>query len=137
RVTAANEMEAAGLRVENADIVSLAQTYPVLGERRYVLEIEADWQVSPDNRTWIQLNWESVSGGKLRTDLPLRLPNGHSAGSQELQFVFTAPVNAYDLQVGIVTNRQYAGDFLEIRRVEFGELVPKRRRHAPEKAYTE
>ncbi len=122
-VDAAAGQSAAGLRIENADIVSLAQTYPVVGEKTYLLEIEANWRVSPDNRTRVQLNWESVGGDKLRTDIPLRLPNGTSAGGQRLQFVVTSPVNAYDLKLGIVTNRQYEGDFLEMTRVELGELV--------------
>ncbi|MFO8026264.1 MAG: DUF4838 domain-containing protein [Opitutales bacterium] len=125
RIGAARGREASGLRVENADIVSLAQTYPVAGEKTYVLEIAASWQVSPDNRTRVQLNWRSMSGEKLRTDILLRLPNGRSAGTQPLRFLVTAPVSAYDLKAGIVTNRQYEGDFLEIKQVEFGELLPE------------
>lgn len=113
-----------GLRVANADIVALSQTFPVVGEQIYLLEIDASWQVSPDNRSWVKLDWKSISGDKLRIDMPLRLPNGRSDG-QSLQFVFTAPVNAYDLQVAIVTNRQYEGDFLEIREVTFGRLATK------------
>ncbi|MFU8848930.1 MAG: DUF4838 domain-containing protein [Opitutales bacterium] len=111
-----------GLRVENADIVSLVQTYPVFGERVYLLQVDASWQVSPDNRTWIRLDWKSINGEKLRVDLLLRLPNGRSDGRQELHFALSAPVNAYDLQVAIVTNRQYKGDFLEINEVKLGRL---------------
>jgi len=54
------------------------------------------------------------------------LPNGNSNGPQPLQFLLSAPVNAYDLQVAVVTNRQYEGDFFEIERIRFGQLVPKR-----------
>jgi|GEM_PF-374636 len=126
QVGAARGQGASGLRVENADIVSLAQTYPVIGERAYLLQIEASWQVSPDNRSRVQLNWKSISGEKLRVDLLLRLPNGNSNGPQPLQFLLSAPVNAYDLQVAVVTNRQYEGDFFEIERIRFGQLVPKR-----------
>ncbi|PXA03657.1 hypothetical protein DDZ13_10185 [Coraliomargarita sinensis] len=121
-ITAARGQEAAGLRIEHADIVGLTKTYPVLGEKTYLLEIDASWQVSPDNRTRIQLNWKSADGQSLRTDIPLRLPNGDSGGIQKLQFVFQSPVNAYDLKFAIVTNRQYEGDFLEIRQVAFGLL---------------
>lgn len=123
-INAASGKEASGLRIENADIVSLAQTYPVLGEKAYLLQIEASWRLSPDNRTRVQLNWRSVAGERLRTEILLRLPNGASTVSQQLRFALHAPANAYDLKVGIVTNRQYEDDFLEIRRVEFGELVP-------------
>lgn len=126
RIVAADGQESSGLRVENADIVSLAQTFPVMSERHYLLEIEASWQVSPDNRSWVQLNWESISGAGLGTDILLRLPNGTSEGTQLLQFAFAAPVNAYDLKVGIVTNRQYEGDYLEIKQIDFGQLVPPR-----------
>jgi hypothetical protein len=126
QVEAARGQEASGLSIENADIVSLAQTYPVIGEKTYLLQIDASWQVSPDNRSRVQLDWKSMSGENLRVDLLLRLPNGNSDGSQSLQFLLSAPVNAYDLQVAVVANRQYEGDFLEIERIELGRHVPKR-----------
>lgn len=114
---------ASGIRIENADIVSLVQTYPVYSERIYLLQMDVSWQVSPDNRTWLKLDWKSITGENLRVDLPLRLPNGRSDGRQELHFALSAPVNAYDLQVAIVTNRQYEGDYLEINEVRLGRLV--------------
>lgn len=126
RMVAADGKEAPGLKIENADIVSLTQTYPVVSGRTYHLAMEAAWQVSPDNRTWVRFNWESTSGKKLRTDVVLRLPNGNSGGLQALEFVFTSPPEAYNLKVAVVTNRQYEGDYLEIKEIDFGKLVPKR-----------
>lgn len=125
-IAQASANDSTGLRVENADIVSLEQTFPVASEKFYLLEIHAAWQVSPDNRTRVQLNWTSISGDKLRTDILLRLPNGRSAGVQPLKFIIESPIKAYDVRLGIVANRQYDGDFLEIHRVEFGEVLRDR-----------
>lgn len=127
RIEAVEGAKGEGIRIENADIVSLSQTCPVLGDKTYLLQIEASWQVSPDNRAWVQVNWESISGEDLRTDILLRMPNGSPMGTQMMQFALLAPVNAYDAKVGIVTNRQYEGDYLEIKRVQLGELAPKKR----------
>ena len=125
RLQAAVGVEAAGLRVEGSDVVALVQAYPVISERAYLLRMEAGWQVSPDNRTRLQLNWESTTGERLRTDLLLRLPNGKSKGNQTLEFAFTAPNDAYKLNLGVVTDRQYKGDYLELRRIELGKLVAR------------
>jgi len=71
----------------------------------------------------VQLNWRSRSGEKLATQMPLRLPNGQFHDRQPLQFAFISPPNAYSLRVSLVTNRQYAGDYIEIERVELGRLI--------------
>jgi hypothetical protein len=123
KIGAANGVDGAGVYVEHADIVTLQQTFPVLSEKTYLLEVEAAWQVSPDNRTFVQLVWKSFSGDRLKTEVPLRLPNGSSVGAQPIQIPLRAPVNAYDLTIGIVTNRQYPGDYLELRRVELSEAM--------------
>lgn len=124
QIVAAEGAEGHGLRVSGADIVSLQQMVPVLGEQIYLLEVEAAWRVSPDNRTWVQLIWEDFSGEKLRVDVPLRLPTTLEARSGVWRLALQAPVNAYTLKAGITTNRQYAGDFLELRRVEVKVLQP-------------
>ncbi|MGB0744341.1 MAG: DUF4838 domain-containing protein, partial [Opitutales bacterium] len=125
RLFAASGQEAAGLRIENADTVSIGQAFPVLAERNYLLRIEAAWRVSPDNRIRVQLNWVSLAGENLQTEIILRIPGGESRGLQAMEFALTSPVNAYDLQVRIVANRQYEGDYLEIKRVELGQFFPK------------
>jgi hypothetical protein len=122
RIGPAMEEGMRGVRVENADIVTLQQTFPVMSETTYLLEIDAAWKVSPDNRSSVQLNWESISGDRLRTEIPLRIPNGESLGSQRVQIPLRAPANAYDLTVGLIANRQYPGDFIEFRRVTVSEL---------------
>lgn len=124
RVAAAQGEDRRGLRVSGADIVSLQQAVPVLGERVYMLEVEAAWRVSPDNRIWVQLVWEDFSGKKLRVDVPLRLPTTPEARSGSWRLALQAPVNAHTLKVGITTNRQYAGDFLELRRIEVMGFQP-------------
>ena len=114
----------AGLRIRNADIVSVAQTHPVLGGTNYLLEMEAAWRVSLDNRTWVQLIWRDFSGTTLEKSVPLRLLSSQEERGGIWRFALNAPTNAYGLKIGIVTNRQYAGDFLELRSVEVSELVP-------------
>ena len=125
RIVTADKSGASGLMIENADIVSLEQTFPVAGEKHYQLEIDAAWQVSPDNRTRVQLNWLSINGERLRTDIVLRIPNGSSEGVQPLRFLLESPINAYDMQLGIVANRQYEGDYLQVERIGFGEFLDK------------
>ena len=124
-LVASDSVGAKGLRVENADIVSVDQTFPIISGKHYMLEVEAAWKVSPDNRTWLQLVWKDISGETLLSEVVLRLPNGASHGVQRIAFVLDPPTNACDLKVGVVTNRQYSGDFLELRRVDAGVLVPE------------
>ena len=112
----------AGLFIHNADIVSVDQRVPVLGERVYLLEIEADWRVSPDNRTWVQLFWRDSSDSKLRTDLLLRLPSVGSGKSGTWRFILGSPTHAEKLKLLLVTNRQYPGDFLELKRLSLKDL---------------
>lgn len=126
RMERASGLKASGLRVENADIVAISRTFPVLAEQTYLLKIDAGWRVSPDNRTRIQLNWKSISGERIRTDIALRLPSGISDGCQQLEFGLIAPINAYDLKVAVVTNRQYSGDFIELNKIELGRLISER-----------
>ena len=98
----------------------------MIGGRRYLLQCDASWQVSPDNRTSVQLNWTSVSGRRILTEIPVRIPVGRSNGLKELSVPLIAPEGAYDLQVGLITNRQGESDYFELRRVTLGELVVPR-----------
>lgn len=125
-ISAAAGATGQGLRISGADIVSLQQTIPVLAERTYLLEIDAGWRASPDNRTWVQLTWEDFSGGSLRNEVPLQLPSSPDGGSGRWRFIVQSPVNAHDLKLRITANRQYDGDFVELRRIDFGALIPAR-----------
>lgn len=126
-VTALNgEDGGGGIRIENADIVSIDQTVPVLAEKNYLLEIDAAWRVSPDNRVWVQLVWEDFTGNDLGSEVLLRLPSARRPNAGRLRFALRSPANTYDLKISVVTNRQYAGDFLELRRIDFSEIVPSR-----------
>lgn len=115
----------AGLRIENADIVAVSQTAAVAEQTPYLLEIDAGWRVSPDNRTRVQLIWEDIAGKRLRTEIVLRLPTGTDPRSAGLRFALSSPERAHELKIGIVANRQYAGDFLELRRVELSAIATK------------
>lgn len=115
-----------GIRVSGADMLSIFRDVPAIPERTYLLDATANWQISPDNRTLIKLTWTDRSGTLLRTDVPLQLPWGASAGPQRLLIPFRSPKNAYDVRIHFVTSRQYLGDFIELDRVDFGIIYPVR-----------
>jgi len=121
-VTAADKVagESAGLRIVGADMVSVFRDVPVIGGKSYLLEAEMAWQVSPDNRTQLKLTWSDRNGRTLRIDLPLQLPNGDSGETRRISLPLKAPPGAYDLRVHFVVSRQYAGDYFELRKVDFG-----------------
>ena len=126
RLTTAAESRHSGIRASGADIVALSQRIPVSSEQHYVLEIEAEWQVSPDNRTRVQLNWKSADGSSLGKDIIMRLPNGATNSMQLLRFALTAPQDAHELNLGVIANRQAENDFIEITRIDLCELTPAR-----------
>ena len=114
--------ESSGIRISGADAFSVFRDVPVTPESVFILKARMSWQVSPDNRTQIRLIWTDRDGKHLRTDIPLQLPWGPSGGFQNVEIPFRSPKRAYDVRLHFVTSRQYAGDFLELKSVDFGEL---------------
>jgi hypothetical protein len=121
RVSSAEGSEA-GIRFTGGDIFVIYQTCQILPQQTYLLETLMDWQVSPDNRTYIKLSWRDRNKTKLRTDIPLQLPWGHSAGTQKLQIPLQSPAEAHDVQIQIISSRQAVDDFLQIKEIHLGRL---------------
>lgn len=111
-----------GIRVSGADIVALSQRIPIAPGNYYILEMDAEWRVSPDNRTRVQLNWKDTEGSSLGKKIIMRLPNGTSSGTQALRFALKAPQNAHELNLGVIANRQAKNDFIEITRIALSDV---------------
>lgn len=111
-----------GLRITNADIVSVFGVFPVFSNQEYLLRCEAAWQISLDNRVPIDVAWLDREGTSLRRSVTLRIPLGSSAAVERFSLPLRAPANAYKVRIRIVVSRQYAGDFLEILGLDFGVL---------------
>ncbi|MEM8868184.1 MAG: DUF4838 domain-containing protein [Verrucomicrobiota bacterium] len=110
-----------GLRVSGADVFSVFRDAPVKERFQYYLDVDLAWSVSPDNRTQVRVNWYDASGATVRVDLPLQLPIGESADVQRILLAFEAPESAVRARVHFTSSRQYAGDFLELRRIDLRE----------------
>lgn len=111
-----------GIHVSGADVFSIFRDVAVAPERTYLLDVTLRWKVSPDNRTHIKLLWTDRNGKRLQTDIPLQLPWGASDGAQRIVIPFRSPERAYDVRIHFVSSRQYEGDFLELKSVDFGML---------------
>ncbi len=113
---------AAGLRIENADMVSVFRTFPVVSNKKYELRLRAAWQVSLDNRVHLHVAWLDRDGRRIESAVPLRLPYGRRDAPVSIRLLFTAPNNAYDVRVRLVISRQYPGDYLDVSEIDFGLL---------------
>lgn len=111
---------AAGLRIKDADILSVFGTFPVVSNQAYELRMRASWRISLDNRVHVHIDWLDPEGRSLGGGVPLRLPYGARAEPVGIHLPFTAPNNAYNLRIRIVISRQYPGDFLDISELDFG-----------------
>lgn len=113
-----------GLRVSGADAFSMATEVQVQGEARYLLECRLAYRVSPDDRIQLTVRWLDREGQRLRFDYPLQVPVGASAGEQRIHIPFQAPPGAHQARIHFRVSRQYPGDFLELRHIDFGALQP-------------
>lgn len=111
-----------GLRIANADVVSIFGTFPVISNRDYALQMQADWKIGLDNRVHVHVAWLNREGKRLESLVPLRFPIGESDGSLKVKLPLTAPDHAYDVRVRIVVSRQYSGDYLDISRLDLGTV---------------
>lgn len=111
---------ASGLRISDADIISVFRTFPVVPDQAYEFRMRAAWRISLDNRVHLHVNWLDENGRSLRSAVPLRLPYGERAQPVDIRIPFAAPDNAAEVRFRIVTSRQYPGDFLDISELDFG-----------------
>lgn len=113
---------ASGLRIKDADIVSVFSTFPVVSNQAYEFRVRASWRISLDNRVHLHVNWLDREGLSLGASVPLRLPYGVRDEPVDIRLPFTAPNNAYDFRLRIVVSRQYPGDFLDLSELDFGMI---------------
>lgn len=113
---------AAGLRIENADILSLFRTFPVHATQAYELRMRSAWEISPDNRVHLHVTWLDIEGRSLGSEVPLRLPSGVRHEPVDICLPLTSPIKANDVRLRIVVSRQYPGDFLDISELDFGSV---------------
>lgn len=111
-----------GLRISDADIISIFRTFPVVPNQVYEFRMRAAWRISLDDRVHIHVNWLDEKGRSLRSGVPLRLPYGERIEPVDIRIPFTAPENAAEVRFRIVTSRQYPGDFLDVSELDFGSL---------------
>ncbi len=111
-----------GLRMSDADIVSITQNFPVQSKQDYELHVNAAWNISLDNRVYIHATWLDSEGVKLQSKVPLRLPIGQVLEPVDITIPLSAPERSSEISLHIVTSRQYQGDFLDITRLDFGSV---------------
>ncbi len=112
----------AGLRIEDADIVSVFSTFPVVSNKRYELRMRAAWHISLDNRVHLHINWLDREGQSLESEVMLRLPYGQRDEPVTIRLPLTAPNNTYNVRVRMVVSRQYLGDFWDISELDFSSV---------------
>lgn len=112
-----------GVRLTGADVFSIFRDIPVISGQAYVLDASMAYRISPDNRTQIRLSWSDRDGRSLGTAIPFRCPTGDSGGARRIVLPMRAPEQAYTLRVRFVVSRQYTGDFLDLKRVDFGLIA--------------
>ena len=115
--------DAAGLRIEGADMLSVFRQLPVVSNQEYLLSINAAWQISLDNRVHLHLTWLDRDGNSLGTQKPLRWPIEKRDQPTTIEIPLRAPNNAYDLRIRIIVSRQYSGDYLDINQIGFAAFV--------------
>ena len=113
---------AAGLRIEQADILSVFRTFPIRSEQTYELRIRAAWKISLDNRVHVHVSWLDMEGRSLSAEVPLRLPYGVRGRPVDIRLPLTAPAEANDVRIRVVVSRQYSGDYLDISELDFGSV---------------
>ncbi|WP_206753964.1 DUF4838 domain-containing protein [Lentimonas sp. CC21] len=112
--------DGAGVRISGADYCVMGSVFPVIGEKSYVLDFEAEYSVSGDCRIQVQLLWSDIAGHQFQADIPLMFPAGQSDGFTRVVIPIAAPVGAYDLRINFWNYRQSKDDFIELHSVDFG-----------------
>ena len=107
-----------GMRLSGADVFSIFRDVPVIADQGYVLDASLAYRISPDNRTQVRLSWKDADGRFLGAEQPFRCPTGDSTGSRRIVLPLQAPEGAHTLRLRFLVSRQYAGDFLELQRVD-------------------
>ena len=116
-----------GLHFSGADLLLIQQYITVKPEKSYLLEASIDWRISPDNRSFIELQWKDEAGKLIRKDSPIQFPCGASTGLKQLKIPFQSPEQASKVRIAIISSRQAPDDFLNIQHINFSQLRPTAR----------
>lgn len=111
-----------GLRISDADIISISRTFSVTAKKNYEFHIRASWRISPDNRTFVHVKWQDPSGRILKSRTPLRLPSSQMEEPVEIIIPLCAPENSTEIHLQIVACRQSSGDIIDISALDFGSI---------------
>ncbi len=112
-----------GIHVSGADMCSVFAEVPVKPGDGYVLEFDCKYQISPDNRSQVYMDWYDADGKLVQWTLPVQLPRGAVDRVRRLRIPSVAPEGAVLLKVRFLISRQGADDFLELHRVRLDRVL--------------
>ena len=113
----------AGLSIGGADMFNLYTFLPVEGEADYLIEAKLAYQVSPDCRAQIRVDWVDASGKKFKQRRLIQLPNGGSGGVRSLHIPLRAPKAATEVKISFLVFRQAKEDFIELHSFDWLKLL--------------
>ena len=113
----------AGLRIGGADMFNLYTFTPVEGEADYLIEAKLAYQVSPDCRAQIRVDWVDASGKKFKRLRLIQLPNGGSGGVRSLHIPLRAPKAATEVKLSFLVFRQAKEDWIELHAFDWLKLL--------------
>jgi hypothetical protein len=108
-----------GLRIEGSDSYMLFSKCQLRRYRSTILEAEIQYKVSPDSRIQFIVGWIDDKGNVISNESIIQLPNGSSESFKTILAPLIAPKNATTAKVTCLIYRQSAGDFLEIKKLNF------------------
>ncbi len=118
-----HENQPAGLRIKGADSAKAYTEIHAVSGFNYLLNIETEYAISPDNRTLLLLEWRDRFGKIITKEFPLSFPTGKSIHPTTIKIPLKVPSRADTLRVIIDISRQYTGDFFEIKKLQFGLVL--------------
>lgn len=113
----------AGLRIGGADMFNIYTFTPVEGEADYLIEAKLAYQVSPDCRAQIRVDWVDASGKKFKQLRLIQLPNGGSGGVRSLHIPLRAPKAATEVKLSFLVFRQAKEDWIELHAFDWLKLL--------------
>lgn len=112
-----------GLRIGAADMFNFYTFSPVEAGASYVIEMDCAYQVSPDCRAQIRVDWIDASGKKFEHLRLLQLPNGGSEGVRSLDVPLRAPTNATQIKLNLLIFRQAKEDWIEVHKFDLSKIL--------------
>lgn len=113
----------AGLKITGADSAKAFTKIRTVSGYHYMLDLEVDYQISPDNRTLLILAWKDRFGNVIESAFPLSFPKGKSIGPTKIRFPIKAPPRSDELQIAFDLSRQYPGDHLSIHKTDVSLIL--------------